>query len=251
MRYQWTDALRLCVLYGLGYLAIAAAAVAAFRQWGADERETIEIVAACTAIVIGLIPQRNVLSSTIPGGIGIWRWWGALLLGLTIMVATLGLFALVWLVAENSGTPLSVWIVEVANPAVDRWLAMTDGPILDPSTWAPNAILSVVLVPILLLIYWPLASLISKRIGRNARPYLLAVCITAVLGDLGLRFAQGLAPHLLGGLPDAAFWTAVIAAAGTIGIIEGAILSIAFFAMSAPGTPAANPPAPGPDTPAS
>ncbi len=251
MRYQWTDALRLCVLYGLGYLAVAAVAVAAYRQWGENEREAIEVVAAITAIAIGLIAQRNVLSACISGGIGFWRWWGALLLGLTIMAATLGLIALVWSVAENSGTPLSVWLIEVANPAIDRWTTLADGPIADSSTWAPNAIFVAVLVPILLLIYWPLASLISKRIGRNARPYLLAVCITAVLGDLALRFAEGLAPHLLGGLPDAAFWTSLIAAAGILGAIEGAILSIAFFAMSARSTPAAIPPAPGPDTPAS
>lgn len=175
MRFKWTDALRLCVLYSLGYLAIASVAVAAYRHWGEGERDTIEIVAASAAIIIGLIAQRNVLSSTVPGGIGFWRWWGAFALGLTIMLATGVLIALIWTVAENSGTPLSAWLVDVANPAIDRWSTQLDAPISAPEAWGPNAVFALILMSAVLLIYWPLASLLKKRTGRTARPYLIAV----------------------------------------------------------------------------
>ncbi len=250
MRFQWTDALRLFVLYALGYIAISALAVAAYRQWGEDERETIELAAAFAAIFVGLVIQRNVMAACIPGGIGVWQWWGAFALGLTIMAATLGLIALVWTVAENSGTPLSAWLVEVANPAIERWITQLDAPISNPETWSPNAVFALVLTLNLLLIYWPVASLLKKRTGRTARPYLFAVFITAVMVDLAFRFGEELGPQVLSGLPDLAFWGTLIAAAGALGILEAVILSIAFFAMSAPGTPAAKPQAPKPDTPA-
>lgn len=254
MRFQWTDALRLCVLYALGYIAIAALAVAAYRQWGEAEREAVEFSAAAAAIAVGLVVQRNVLSSCIPGGIGFWRWWGAFALGLTIMVATVILIALVWTVAENSGTPLSAWLVDVANPAIDRWFTQLEAPISAPEAWAPAAIFAAILMFVLLLIYWPLASLLKKRTGRTARPYVIAVFITAVMVELASRLAEDLGPQALSGLPEPAFWASLIAAAGTLGILEAVVFSIAFFAMSAPGTPATKPPdttppAPKPDTP--
>lgn len=233
MTFTRTDALRLIGLYILAYLAVVALAIAVTRSFALPINDDVAIAMHTALAVLVLLAQRHTISATMAGGLGPWRWWGAVAFGLLLVALTVGLAVGILLMFTLPGAPLETWWNSAqATADFDAVIERLERPLLDPGAWPERGYLIAASIALGLLLNWPIGNLLATRTGRPATGYIVVAALLGTSDTTLFDAAQSYAPALFLERPIWAPYAAACAAAVIVATVNASLVSLTLFAMS-------------------
>lgn len=233
MSFKRADALRLILLYVLAYLTVIALTIVVLRSFPVIALEDLPPALQIGLSFLVLLAQRHTISAAVAGGLGPWRWWGAVAFGAVLVVLVVGVVMGILLLFTLPGAPLAEWWASPqANRDIGDALQGLDFPLFEPAAWPAHAYLIAASFFMGLLINWPIGNLIASRSGHGATAYIVLAALLGTTDWLIFETAVRYGPPALSGQPDWAPYAGAAALAIVVAIINASLVSLVLFAMS-------------------
>jgi len=232
MHVQTADALRLIALYALGHLSVTAMLVAGTRSVDTDLHGAIVAIGLLALLLLCWAAQHSVLRSAMNDPVSSSQWFFALLFGAVIVTATAVLVAMVTLVVTMAQSQLADPVSQIAQSVGEALGTVVGTPALNPDAAIPLAVLSLIAFIAALLLHWPAASLLKRRLKRGTRSYLWAAGISTLLPLAGMKAYFDYAGPLVESLPAQAAPLAGVVLAPIVGAVAAIIVLIGLRLLS-------------------